>query len=269
MAGDFTALYRQALERLSTGGKTLEASLQEIEEGKQQAIGRGQQSMVSGGLAGTTVMDGIPLQAEKIAATQRLGARGRAEEKYLTTLASFAAFAQRGQETAAARREASKERAAATQRLKIQLASQERSTIEAARGGGGGVGGTGGAGGRVSGLSGRVIPTGHSWSWDTPSTGGGQAQQFPATYGTTDTTGIDLPSAPSLGGPNIVAGQLEPPTGSVPYGQRTAPTAEDVPWGPTAQKGKWRNVMTGEVKYSATKPTGGYASAMWQYEGSG
>lgn len=98
MAEDFMAMYKQALERLSTGGMSLEASLQEIEEGKKQAIAGGQQALVSGGLGGTTVMGGVPLQAEKIAGRQRLGARGRAEEKYLTTLASFAAFAQRGEE---------------------------------------------------------------------------------------------------------------------------------------------------------------------------
>ena len=98
MAEDFMAMYKQALQRLSTGGMSLEASLQEIEEGKKQAIAGGQQALVSGGLGGTTVMGGVPLQAEKIAGRQRLGARGRAEEKYLTTLASFAAFAQRGEE---------------------------------------------------------------------------------------------------------------------------------------------------------------------------
>lgn len=104
MAEDYMALYRKALTGLETGGKTLEASLQEIEEGKKQAIGRGQQALVSGGLGGTTTMGAVPIQAEKIAARQRLGARGRAEETYLTTLASFAAFAQRGEEAARQRR---------------------------------------------------------------------------------------------------------------------------------------------------------------------
>lgn len=119
MAEDFMAMYKQALERLSTGGMSLEASLQEIEEGKIQAISRGQQSLVSGGLAGATVMGGVPLQAEKIAAGQRLGARGRAEETYLTTLASYAAFAQRAQE-------AQSEREAAMERLQTQIDAQEK-----------------------------------------------------------------------------------------------------------------------------------------------
>lgn len=98
MAEDYMQLYQKALTGLQTGGKKLEASLAEIEEGKQQAIGRGQQALVSGGLSGTTMAAGVPLQAEKIAGRQRLGARGQAEETYLTTLASFAAFAQRGEE---------------------------------------------------------------------------------------------------------------------------------------------------------------------------
>ena len=112
-------LYTAALERLSTGGIALEASLADIEEGKKQAIARGQQSLVSGGLAGTTVMGGVPAAAEKVAGRARLGARGEAESKYLTTLASYAAFAQRAQESAA-------ERSAAMERLQMQISSQER-----------------------------------------------------------------------------------------------------------------------------------------------
>lgn len=112
-------LYTKALERLSTGGMALEASLADIEEGKKQAIGRGQQALVSGGLGGTTVMGGVPIAAEKAAGRARLGARGEAESKYLTTLASYAAFAQRAQESAA-------ERSAAMERLQMQISSQER-----------------------------------------------------------------------------------------------------------------------------------------------
>lgn len=112
-------LYTKALERLSTGGASLEANLADIEAGKQSAIARGQQSMVSGGLGGTSVMAGVPLAAEKGASIQRLRARGESESKYLTTLASYASFAQRAQESAA-------ERAAAMQRLQMQLSSQEQ-----------------------------------------------------------------------------------------------------------------------------------------------
>jgi hypothetical protein len=118
-------LYAAALKRLSTGGLSLEASLADIEEGKRQATARGQQSLVSGGLGGTTVMGGVPIAAEKSAARARLGARGEAESKYLTTLASYAAFAQRAQE-------ASAERTAAMDRLQMQISSQERMT-EASR----------------------------------------------------------------------------------------------------------------------------------------
>ena len=125
-------LYAAALERLSTGGMALEASLADIEEGKRQAIGRGQQALVSGGLGGTTVMGGVPVAAEKAAGRARLAARGEAESKYLTTLASYAAFAQRAQEAAAGR-------SAAMERLQMQISSQERLTeqqISAPRGGG-------------------------------------------------------------------------------------------------------------------------------------
>lgn len=116
---DIMNLYTQALQRLSTGGMSLEASLADIEEGKRQAIARGQQSLVSGGLAGTTVMGGVPVAAEKTAGRARLAARGEAESKYLTTLASYAAFAQRAQESA-------KDRASALQRLQLQIGAQER-----------------------------------------------------------------------------------------------------------------------------------------------
>lgn len=118
MAEDFTALYREALAGLKTGGMSLEASLQEIEEGKRQAVAGGQQSLVSSGLSGTTMMAGVPIQAEKIASRQRLGARGRAEQTYLTTLASFAAFAQRSQE-------AELERKAAMERTQAGIAGQQ------------------------------------------------------------------------------------------------------------------------------------------------
>ena len=116
---DIMDLYAAALKRLSTGGMSLEASLADIEEGKKQAIARGQQSLVSGGLSGTTVMGGVPVAAEKTAGRARLAARGEAESKYLTTLASYAAFAQRAQEAAA-------DRVSAMQRLQMQISSQER-----------------------------------------------------------------------------------------------------------------------------------------------
>jgi len=174
MAEDYMAMYRDALQRLSTGGMSLEASLQEIEEGKKQAIGRGQQALVSGGLGGATIMGGVPIQAEKIAARQRLGARGRAEEKYLTTLASYATFAQRGQEAAT-------EREAAMKRLQAQIEAQKEAAavsaqpgiLAAMKMGGGASAGGGGAG------------------------GGGYAQQFPSLY---DRGGAEVPAPDWIGG---------------------------------------------------------------------
>lgn len=174
MAEDFMAMYKQALERLSTGGMSLEASLQEIEEGKKQAIGRGQQTLVSGGLGGTTVMGGVPLQAEKIASRQRLGARGRAEEKYLTTLASFAAFAQRGEE-AQKQREFEARQAGLSRGFSAQQAELERIEQRGPKPG------TAASPFDVFGRykEGRG-PTGDMGG---AQPGGGYAQQFPSIYG--------------------------------------------------------------------------------------
>ena len=175
---DIMDLYAQTLGRLSTGGLSLEASLADIEEGKRQAIARGQQSLVSGGLAGTTVMGGVPVAAEKTAGRARLAARGEAESKYLTTLASFAAFSQRAQE-------ASADRAAALQRLKLQLGTQEKLAAQA---GGGGfappesmVGGP-----AYMAMYGYSTPTTTPTSTPQPPGAGyygNYAQQFPSIYG--------------------------------------------------------------------------------------
>lgn len=138
---DFMSLYRQAIEGLKGGGRALESQLADIEAGKQQAIARGQQSLVSGGLAGTTMMAGVPLQAERGAGRARLAARGGAEQLYFQTLASYASFAQQAQQ-ARLEREAAMQRlqttitgqqtgaraseTAAMQRLQTQLGTQER-----------------------------------------------------------------------------------------------------------------------------------------------
>lgn len=166
MPEDFTALYKQALEGLRTGGKKLEASLQEIEEGKKRAIAGGGQALVSGGLGGTTVMGAIPLAAEKGAARKRLAARGEAEQTYLTTLASFAAFAQRGVE-------AQKERESRMQLAQYgarQAGLGQRARTLAARE-------TGEPVDYMQKLFGDVLDGGGV---------GGQAQQFPSLYGAGD-----------------------------------------------------------------------------------
>lgn len=184
MAEDFMAMYKQALERLSTGGMSLEASLQEIEEGKKQAIGRGQQALVSGGLGGTTVMGGVPLQAEKIASRQRLGARGRAESQYLTTLASFAAFAQRGEE-------AQKQREFESRQSYLERQSREAMQTRGMQ-----------TAPRTYGAS--SFPDMFSIPGERPmggaQPGGGYAQQFPSIYGQ------EGAAAPSLGGGDRISG---------------------------------------------------------------
>jgi hypothetical protein len=273
---DYMSLYGQALEGLRTGGMTLEASLQEIEEGKQQAIARGQQSMVSGGLAGTTVMGGIPLQAEKIAATKRLGARGQAQQTYLTALASFSAFAQRAQEAKAERDAAMSRLQTQIKAQKTQTAAQEKAmqsaTLQQLRAAGSAriaarkeaeTAGTttyqtvGGMPARapfsprgltVSGPGGGAtysIPTSDVPISAMARGGGGYAPQFPAIY---DQGGYSTPPPDWMtGGPEVSPageaggwqGVSEPPTGSVPYGQRTAPTIAEPSPRATDVLGQW------------------------------
>lgn len=180
MAEDYLKMYKDALTRLSTGGQALQASLQEIEEGKKQAIAGGQQALVSGGLGGTTVMGGVPVQAEKIAARQRLGARGQAEQTYLTTLASFAAFAQRGEE-------AEKQRQFEAEQAEI--ARKAAMTYESRVDYGGGTGGGGYGGGTGGGLAPSIPRTMTSMG---PTTA--RAQQFPSIYG--DGGGAEQPGQP-------------------------------------------------------------------------
>lgn len=121
---DPMAMYRQALERLSGGGAMLESSLADIEAGKKEAIGAGQQALVSSGIAGTTMMGGVPIQAEKGAGRARLAARGQVEQLRLQTLASYAGLAQQA-------KLASAERQAAQQRLQTQLTAQTKQTTAA------------------------------------------------------------------------------------------------------------------------------------------
>lgn len=189
MAEDFMALYAKALEGLSTGGKKLEASLQEIEEGKKQAIAGGQQALIGGGLGGTTVMGAVPLAAEKTAARKRLGARGEAEQTYLTTLASFAAFSQRAQEAA-------KDRALAAQEGYYSRQSAEAMQMRGMPSGSTSYGASG-------------FPDMFSIPGERPmggvgdvSAGGGYAQQFPSIYGQEEqvpdwTGGVSAPPAGS------------------------------------------------------------------------
>jgi len=114
---DPMAMYRQALEGLSGGGAMLESSLADIEAGKEQATAAGQQAMVSGGLGGTTMMAGVPIQAEKTAGRARLAARGQTEQLRLQTLASYAGLAQQA-------KLASDQRQAAQRNLQTQITAQ-------------------------------------------------------------------------------------------------------------------------------------------------
>jgi hypothetical protein len=186
MSKHFLQLYQEALAGLKTGGMTLEASLQEIEQGKKEAIAGGQQSLVSGGLSGTTMMAGVPVQAEKIASRQRLGARGQAERTYLTTLASFAAFAQRGAE-AQKQREFEAEQAQLARDASWTYSSRVNLGGASSGGtGGGGTGISGGTGGRTTfpgpGVASATLSFGPSGAPSLTDGGGGYAGQFPSLY---------------------------------------------------------------------------------------
>ena len=220
MPEDFMAMYKQALERLSTGGMSLEASLQEIEEGKKQAIAGGQQALVSGGLGGTTVMGGVPLQAEKIAGRQRLGARGRAEETYLTTLASFAAFAQRGIE-AQKQREFEAEQAGLGRRFTGRQAELGRIAA---------------TGTTQYGRAPRKSLSQFMSEFDVGATGGGYAQQFPSIYGQ------EGAAAPSLMG-DVGGGGYTPKLEE--QGWRGAQVIAEKGDGYTPQTGEYMSVAGG------------------------
>ncbi len=219
MAEDFMALYKQALAGLKTGGMTLQASLAEIEEGKKQAIAGGQQSLVSSGLSGTTMAAGVPIQAEKIAGRQRLGARGQAERTYLTTLASFAAFSQRGIE-------AQKQRDFEASQLKSQQQADWQAQFGV--GAGGGEKFTSSLGG---GFGGEPFQVGSSFAQD----GGGttQAQQFPSLY---DQGGGTAPNL--MGGGAVAGGGYTPQAGDY----------SSVASGPGGGLVPVRHVLTGEEK---------------------
>lgn len=115
----FAELYEQVLKRLEGGGAALQADLADIEEGKRQAMASGEQRLVSGGLAGTTVMGAVPLAAEKTAGRARLRARGGAESRYTSAMISFANVAERS-------RQAELERIAAMNRTKVMIGGQAR-----------------------------------------------------------------------------------------------------------------------------------------------
>jgi len=246
MAEDFMALYKGALEKLSTGGMSLQAGLQGIEEGKKQAIAGGSQALVSSSLSTTTNLAGIPLQAEKNAATQRLAVRGQAEQTYLSTLASFANFAQRSQESELDRKAALERQNIATQG---QLGAAQWGFAASKSGGGGG-------GSEL----GKTFGIGSNWGksgGDTSTSSVSNADNFPTLYGN---NGLNI-SVPSLMGEPE---ETEPATGSVPYGSRTGPTMEEPG---NIQQGMWYNYITGEKSYGSAKPAGGYAPNGWQWMG--
>lgn len=271
---EYMQLYQQALDRLSTGGASLQASLQEIEQQKGQAISVGQASLVGAGLSSTEAMGGVPVQAEKLAGTARLAARGEAENRYLAALTNFAALAQQSEE-ARLDRKAAMERTKTAGQYEINRAIKSGQYSGGGGISGGGTSGSGTFGGghispgvRTSGLTGRIIDVSNVGMWGNLGAGGGaggggtaNAQEFPNIYGSQSAYEPGIPDWTSIGTQETgQALQEEPETGSVPYGLRGAPTIE-------APQGFWLNVLTNEKYYGTTKPTGGYAPAGWQRVG--
>lgn len=196
MAG-FTKMYQQILSRLEGGGKTLEADLADIEAGKRTAIAGGQQALVSGGLAGTTVMGAVPLSAEKTAGRARLRARGAAESKYMTAMMSFANLAE-------AARQAKLGRESAMERLQVsEMGATGRARLGAQTSlqmAGQPVGGTMQAPVRTYGgtFGAASFPDMFSIPGERPIGGGdGYAQQFPSLY---DQGGVAAPDWTGAGG---------------------------------------------------------------------
>lgn len=189
MAEDPMAMYRQVLERLSTGGKTLEADLADIEAGKRGAIAGGQQALIGAGLGGTTVTGAVPLAAEKTAGRARLRARGGAESRYTTALMSFANLAEASRQAELNRQMGYKTSLMGAQ-TQLQMAGQPAGgTMQApirTYGGGFGAG---------------SFPDMFSIPGERPMGGaggaGGYAQQFPSLYGA---AGGDMPGVGGVGG---------------------------------------------------------------------
>ena len=173
-AGAFSDVYQTALDRLSGGGMLLEANLADIEAGKQSAIARGEQSVVQSGLSGSTIMAGVPIAAEKAAGISRLKARGAAEEKYLTTLTSFANLAMQAEEGRLGRQ-------ATAANLQTSLSAQERMAAESRKVSGGSI--------YVPESERRTYGAGYdaSGNWvgtsGTPTPSANNAEQYPSLYG--------------------------------------------------------------------------------------
>jgi len=219
MAEDPMAMYRQTLERLSTGGKTLEADLADIEAGKRTAVAGGQQALIGAGLGGTTVTGAVPLAAEKTAGRARLRARGGAESRYMIALMSFANLAEASRQQELNRRMS----------YKTSLMGAQTQLQMAGRPAGGTMqapvrtyGGTFGA----SSFPDMFDPFGLK----TPGAGG-QAQQFPSLYGQ---AGQQAPSL--MGGAGATA--------DTPW-----PTPAQGFWGASEQ---WRGEQPGWVTGTGT-----------------
>lgn len=205
----FTELYEQVLERLKGGGTALQADLADIEEGKRQAMASGEQRLVSGGLAGTTVMGAVPLAAEKTAGRARLRARGAAESRYTTAMISFANVAE-------ASRQAKLGRTAAMERTRVMIGGQAQQQLagirsqewmqqQGMRGPSMASQGLDVFGKPLAGGLAETQQQYAQWQMSQPG-GGGQAGQYPALYGGGGAGGVPDWTGGGAGGVSIQMG---------------------------------------------------------------
>jgi hypothetical protein len=80
MADTAQSLLQKAMKTYEPGGTFEKTAFADIEAGKQSAIGRSVQGLVSGGMAGSSLMGSVPLIAEKSAAGSRLKVSGEREQ---------------------------------------------------------------------------------------------------------------------------------------------------------------------------------------------
>lgn len=94
------ALFARAMAAYQPGGSFEKTNYADIEAGKQSAIGRSIQGLVSGGMAGSSLTGSIPLIAEKSAAGSRVKVSAEREQALSGLQAQLAMLIANMQETA-------------------------------------------------------------------------------------------------------------------------------------------------------------------------
>lgn len=115
---NYAEIFKQILEQLKPGGVMEQAQLADIKTGKKRAISKAKGGLISSGLSGTTLMGAAPIAAEEGAARSRLAVKAAGTQAYTGALGQFAALTEQS-------RQAELERAAAMDRTRLLLQSQE------------------------------------------------------------------------------------------------------------------------------------------------